>query len=165
MAGLHQSGDGDPSELPSAANSLRTAVAAIASLLIARLVLLPEAYWATIATLVVIQSTVRATLALSVGRIVAAGLGALFGALVAHFFGANLIAFTGAIFLMGLCSIVLRLEKTAYRYAGITLTVIVLIPHAHSPWLTALHRFVEVSIGLLVALGIVALWPERERGS
>lgn len=150
-------------DFPSLEDAIRTAVAATASVLIARLIQLPEAYWATIATLVVMQSTLDATLTLSFGRIVAAALGASCGALVAGTFGTNLIAFTVAIFFLGLCAIALRLERTAYRYAGITLTVIVLIPHAGSPGLTALHRFIEVSIGVLVALVVVTLWPGLQR--
>ncbi len=73
----------------------------------------------------------------------------------------NLVAFAAAIFLTGLLSIVSRLEKTAYRYASITLTIIVLIPRSEAPWATALHRFIEVSVGIIVALAVVALWPEH----
>ena len=43
--------------LPSLSHALRTAVAATLSVVIARLVGMPEAYWAAIATLVVMQST------------------------------------------------------------------------------------------------------------
>src|SRR6202011_5897772 len=101
--------------LPSITHAIRTAVAATASVIIARLVQMPEAYWAAIATLVVMQSTLRATLTLSLERIVATAVGASVGALEANFFGANLIAFALAIFLVGLLSIAFRLEKTAYR--------------------------------------------------
>ncbi len=95
------------------------AAAATASVLIARLVQMPEAYWAAIATLAVMQSTLGATLTLSIERIVATAVGASVGALEANFFGANLIAFAIAIVLIGLLSITFRLEKTAYRYASI----------------------------------------------
>jgi uncharacterized membrane protein YccC len=61
-----------------------------------------------------------------------------------------------------LLSIAFRLEKTAYRYASVTVTIIVLIPRAGAPWGIALHRFLEVSIGIVVALVVVALWPERQ---
>jgi len=30
-------------------------------------------------------------------------------------------------------------------------------------WTVVLHRFVEVSVGIIVALAIVALWPEHQR--
>jgi uncharacterized membrane protein YccC len=155
----------DKKNLPSITDAIRTAVAATASVMIARLVQMPEAYWAAIATLVVMQSTLGATLTLSIERIVATAVGASVGALAVNFVGANLVAFALAIVLIGLLSIALRLEKSAYRYASITLTIIVLIPRAGAPWTIALHRFIEVSVGIIVALAVVAVWPEHRRSS
>src|SRR6266404_735219 len=153
----------DEKNLPSIAHAIRTAVAATASVLIARLVQMPEAYWAAIATLVVMQSTLGATLTLSLERIVATAVGASVGALEANYFGANLVAYALAIVLTRLLSIAFRLEKTAYRYASVTLTIIVLIPRLGAPWTIALHRFIEVSVGIMVALAVVAVWPEHRR--
>ena len=65
------------------------------------------------------QSTLDATLTLSLQRIVASDVGASVGALEANYFGANLVAFAVAIFLVGLLSIASRLEKTAYHYAAL----------------------------------------------
>jgi uncharacterized membrane protein YgaE (UPF0421/DUF939 family) len=48
-------------------------------------------------------------------------------------------------------------------YAIITLAIVVLIPRAAPAWITALHRFLEVSVGIVVALAIVALWPDINR--
>ena len=155
----------DEKNLPSMTHAIRTAVAATASVVIARLVKMPEAYWAAIATLVVMQSTLGATLTLSIERIVATAVGASVGALEANYFGSNLVAYAVAIFLVGLLSFAFRLEETAYSYASITLTIIVLIPRSEAPWATALHRFFEASIGIMVALGVVALWPEHRRPS
>ena len=147
--------------LPSIRHSVRTALAATASVIVARLVQMPEAYWAAIATLVVMQSTLGATLTLSIERIVATAVGASVGALEANYFGANLIAFLVAIILIGLLSYGFRLERTAYRYASVTLAIIVLIPRSNPAWIVALHRFIEVSVGIIVALAVVAFWPER----
>ena len=147
--------------LPSIQHSLRTALAATASVIVARLVQMPEAYWAAIATLVVMQSSLGATLTLSIERVVATALGASVGAVEANYFGANLVAFLVAIILIGLLSFGFRLEKTAYRYASVTLTIIVLIPRTYPAWIVALHRFIEVSVGIIVALLVVAIWPER----
>ncbi len=36
-----------------------------------------------------------------------------------------------------------------------------LVPRGIAPWLIAVHRFVEVSLGIAVALALTALWPER----
>jgi uncharacterized membrane protein YccC len=109
----------------------------------------------------VTQSTLGATLTLSVERIVATAVGGSVGALESNYFGASLAAFMLAIFFIGLLSFGFRLEKTAYRYAGVTLTIIVLIPRANRAWIVALHRFIEVSVGIIVALLVVAIWPER----
>jgi len=67
----------EPENLPSVIHSIRTAIAATASLIVARLFGLPEAYLAAIATLAVIQSTLGATLLISVERVAATALGAL----------------------------------------------------------------------------------------
>ena len=107
------------------------------------------------------QSTLGATLTLSIERIVATAVRASVGALEANFVGANLVAF--AIVLIGLLSILFRLEKTAYRYASITLAIIVLIRRSSPAWAIALHRFLEVSVGIIVALAVVAVWPEHKR--
>jgi hypothetical protein len=89
----------DKKNLPSIMHIIHTAVAATASVIIARLVQMPEAYWAAIATLVVMQGTLGATLTLSIDRIVATAVGALIGALEINYFGANLVAFGFAIIL------------------------------------------------------------------
>jgi len=43
-------------------------------------------------------------------------------------------------------------RMTSYRYASVTLTIIVLIPRTNPAWIVALHRFIEVSVGIIVAL-------------
>ena len=152
----------EPENLPSVIHSIRTAIAATISLAVARLFGLPEAYWAAIATLVVMQSTLGATLLISVERIVATALGALAGALLANYFTGNLLVFAAAVFVLGLLCAAFRVEKSAYRYASITLAIIVLIPRSNAAWIVALHRFFEVSVGIVVALALAALWPEHQ---
>ena len=67
------------------------------------------------------------------------------------------------IFVCGILSAVLRLDG-AYRFAGITLSIVLLIAHAAPPWRIALHRFVEVSLGIAVALVTTLVWkiPKTE---
>jgi len=149
--------------LPSIAHAIRTTIAATLSVLLARLVRMPEAYWAVIATIVVMQSPLNSTLPLAIQRIVASALGALFGAIESTYFAANLMAFAITIFVLGLVSLVFQLERVGYSYAGITLAIIVLIPRAEAPWIAAVHRFAEVSLGILVALTVVAVWREEQR--
>ena len=92
----------EPQNLPSVIHSIRTAVAATISFAVARLFGLPAAYWAAIATLVIMQSTLGATLLISVERIAATALGALSGALLGNYFTGNLAAFASAVFVLGL---------------------------------------------------------------
>jgi len=154
---------GEKENLPSVAHAIRTTIAATLSVLLARLLRIPEPYWSAVATIVVMQSPLSSTVPLAVQRIVASALGASLAVIEGTFFGANLIAFAVAIFVLGLISLALRLERVGYSYAGITLAIIVLIPRAEEPWIAAAHRFMEVSLGILVALAVVALWRERQR--
>src|SRR5438045_6880698 len=98
------------------------------------------------------QSSLGATLTLSIERIVATAVGASVGAVEANYFGANLAAFMLAIFFIGLLSFGFRLEKTAYRYASVTLTIIVLISRSNPAWWLPFNRFSEVVFGIVVVL-------------
>src|SRR4029077_27079 len=149
--------------LPSLSHAFRTALAATISILLGRLLGLQEAYWAAIATVVVMQSPLGDTVPLAIERIVASALGASIGAMESTYFGANLFVFALAMVLLGLISFVLRLEKVGYSYACITLAIIVMIPRAETPWIAAAYRFVEVSLGILVALAVVGVWREEHR--
>ena len=139
---------------------VRTAIAAMASFVIARLFLLPEAYWAPITTLVITQSSLGTALAVSWQRFVGTILGALVGAVVAACFGAHVVVFGVFVLLLGFLCVLVHSDRSAYRFAGVTLAIILLIPRAEPPWQIALHRFAEVSIGIGVALLLTMLWPE-----
>lgn len=92
-------------------HSARTAVAAVVSVLVARLFRLPEAYWAPITTLVITQSSLGAALKVSWQRFVGTGLGAVLGAIVASHFDPHVLVFGGSVFLLGLlCLLSWRIE-------------------------------------------------------
>jgi len=61
-------------------------------------------------------------------------------------------------FLCGILSAVLRFGA-AYRFAAITLSIVLLITHSRPPWIVATHRFIEVSLGIAVALLMTVAWP------
>lgn len=142
-------------------HAVRTSIAAVASLLIARLFRLPESFWAPITTLVVMQSTLGAAWAISRQRLEGTALGAAMGALLAGVFRANVIIFGASIFVAGLICAALRLERSAYRYAGITLAIILLVEHTEPAWIISIHRFIEISIGIAVGLALTAIFPEE----
>lgn len=142
-------------------HSGRTAVAAVAALLVARLLRMPEAYWASITALIVMQSTFGAALSVSAQRFVGTAIGAVLGAVAATYFHANVAIYGVLVFVIGLLCALLQVDRTAYRYASITLAIVMLIPRTAGPWSAATHRFIEVSVGILVGLAITAAWPEH----
>jgi len=149
-------------EWPVLVHSVRTAVAALVSLLVARLFRLPEAYWAPITTLVITQSSLGAAFAVSSQRFIGTVLGAVVGGAVASYFGPHALVFGICVFILGLLCALTRSGAAAYRFGGVTLAIVVLIPRSNTAWLVAFHRFAEVSIGIAVALLLAVVWPERE---
>jgi len=146
---------------PAVVHSARTAVAAVVSVLVARLFRLPEAYWAPITTLVITQSSLGAAWTVSWQRFVGTALGAAVGAIMASYFGAHLLVFGICVFILGLLCLAARSDLAAYRFGGVTLAIVLLIPRTGPAWLIAFHRFAEVSIGIAVALLLAWVWPER----
>jgi uncharacterized membrane protein YccC len=132
-------------------------------LTIARLFRLPEAEWAAISTMVVTQSTLGAALSISGERFAGTALGAFAGGLLATYLRSGMLAFVVGLFALGLVCAVLRLDRAAYRFAGITLAVVVLIARGQPAVVIAIHRFFEVSLGIATGLAFTAIWPERER--
>jgi len=147
---------------PAVVNSARTAVAAVASVLTSRLFRLPEEYWAPITTIVVTQSSLGAALTVSWQRFVGTALGAVVGAIVGSYFGPHVLVFGTCVFILGLLCAVAHSDRSAYRFGGITLAIVLLVPRMGPAWRIAFHRFAEVSVGLAVALILAWVWPERE---
>jgi uncharacterized membrane protein YgaE (UPF0421/DUF939 family) len=123
---------------------------------------MPEPYWATVTTIVVMQSSLGAAWKVSEKRFAGTALGSVMGGLLAFWFGQNLWAFGAAVFAAGLICKALKLDRTAYRFAGVTLAIVMLIVRPQSAWIIAAHRFVEVSLGIALALLLTAVWPERK---
>jgi uncharacterized membrane protein YgaE (UPF0421/DUF939 family) len=138
-------------------DSVRTALAALAAMLLARLLKLPEYYWAPISTIVIVQSTIPPH-TLGWQRFVGTALGALLGAAFATFFRPTAVVYALGILLCGLLAWLLRAQG-AYRFAAITLSIVLLIPHTSGPWIVGWHRFLEVSLGIAVALVMTIVWP------
>jgi uncharacterized membrane protein YccC len=147
---------------PVLVHSMRTGVAAVTSVLVARLFRLPEAYWAPITTLVIAQSSLGAALTVSWQRIVGTATGAVLGAIVANYFGMSLLVFGVSVFLLGVLFAATQTDRAAYRFGGITLAIVLLIPRTEPASRIAFHRFAEVSIGIGVALVFAVVWPEIE---
>ncbi|MBO0911943.1 MAG: FUSC family protein [Acidobacteria bacterium] len=143
---------------PALRETVRTSVATLFSLLLARALKLPEYYWAPISTIVILLSTID-PLQGSWQRFVGTALGAALGAVFATFFGRTAVIYAAGILLCGIVASILRLWS-AYRVAAITFSIVVLVSRG-PVWLIAWHRFLEVSLGIAVAL-LAALVPPRK---
>jgi uncharacterized membrane protein YgaE (UPF0421/DUF939 family) len=142
-------------------DAVRTTLAAVAAMLLARLLKLPEYYWAPISAIVVVQSTIPPR-DLAWQRFVGTALGAVLAAALATFFPPNAVVYAAGILLCGVVAWLSRVSG-AYRFAGITLSIVLLIPHTNGPWIVAWHRFLEVSLGIAVALLVTTVWPLAEK--
>lgn len=143
-------------------HSGRTALTAMLSLLVARSFRLPESYWAPVTTLVITQSSLGAALSVSWERFVGTVLGAIVGAIVASHFGPRFLVFGVCIFILGALSALVRSDRSAYRFGGVTLAIVLLVPRTGPAWQVAFHRFSEVTIGIAVALAMALAWPEKK---
>ena len=139
----------------------RTTVAAVLALLAARLLGLPEVYWACISAVVVVQSDFGSSFTISWQRLAGTALGASAGAILAARFGKSALVFGLGVFGVGLLSVALRMGKPANRFAAIALTIVLMGTRSDSPWMVALHRFLEVSTGIVAGLLVSAAWPEK----
>jgi uncharacterized membrane protein YccC len=149
--------------------ALRSAVAVVTSFLVARVFTLPEAYWAAVTTLIVTQSAPGTSASVAGRRFLGTALGAALAALLGFCMRPNIWTCGVGVFFLGLiCAAIGRahrklheqFDRTTYRFAGIALTIILLIPRAAPIWVAALHRFLEVSIGIVGALVLTFLWAE-----
>ncbi len=137
----------------------RTSTAAVVSLLLARVLKLPEFYWAPISAIVIIESTINPR-TLAWQRFAGTALGAAMGALIGTFFSASPWVYAATVFSCGVACAILRIHG-AYRFAAITVSIVLLVAHQRPAWIVASHRFMEVSLGIAVALVLALLWPIR----
>ncbi|EDY18011.1 membrane protein-like protein [Chthoniobacter flavus Ellin428] len=139
---------------------IRTTIAAVLALLVARTLGFREIYWAPISAVIVVQSDFGSSLLMSWHRLAGTALGVSVGALFAEFLGRSALVFGCGVLGVGVLSAVLRLDRPANRFAAIAFTIVLLVPYAKPPWVVALHRFIEVSAGILAGLVLTAVWPE-----
>jgi uncharacterized membrane protein YccC len=148
-----------------AKQAIKTAIAGVAALYVTRLFHLPQGYWAAISALIVMQSNVGATLSASRTRLAGTAVGAVVGGAFTALLGDNMLDFALAVAVAFFLCFLLRLPDSQ-RLATVTVAIIMLIAQSASAWVVALHRFTEVSIGILIALVVsLTLWPNHARRS
>lgn len=127
------------------------AFTAVVCLCLAKLLKLPQGYWAVMSSIIVMQANVKETISASSNRLAGTAIGAIIGGIFLKLYGVHVWVFGIAVMVVVLICISLNL-KQSYRLAAVTVAIILLVQHTESPWMTALHRFLEVSLGVVVAL-------------
>jgi len=131
--------------------AIKTALAGCFAMYFASLLRMPQPYWACISAMIVMQANLGAAVKQSWIRLAATAVGAAVSIPFVAYFGQNLVAFGVAVFVTVLLCTVLHLQD-GLRLAAVTIAIIMLVPHTGHAWAPALNRFLEVSLGILVAL-------------
>jgi uncharacterized membrane protein YccC len=139
--------------------AVKTAVAGCVAMYFARLLRLPEPYWASISAMIVMQANLGAAVQQSWIRFAATAVGAAVSIPFVAFAGQSLPGYGVAVFITCvLCGVLHLLD--GLRLAAVTVAIVMLIPHTGHPWAPALERFLAVSFGILVALLVAEFfWP------
>ena len=140
-------------------HAVKTGIAAALAFYMAHFLRLPESYWAAISATIVMYSALGATLKASGYRLVGTAIGVTVGVVFVAIFGQHIWAFGMAITLTVFVCALLGFAE-ASRLAGIAVAIVMLVGHPGAPWVAALHRFLEVSFGIVVAVLVsILIWP------
>jgi uncharacterized membrane protein YccC len=136
----------------SAIGAFKTSLAAVLCLWLGNLFGLTHSYWAAVSAIVVMGSDSGVTWASCRDRLI----GALLGWGTSYVWHGHYLLYGLAVLICLLVCSTLEFEK-AGRLAGVALTIIVLIKIDGGPGSAALARFLEVGLGIVVALAVTHL--------
>lgn len=129
--------------------------AALIAYLPARALGLPESFWCAITAIAVVQTEFRATQSTARDQFVGAAIGGLCGIGAFLALGHGLGAYSLAIVLSVIVCWAVNMAS-ASRLAGVTATIILLVPHSGSTEQMLIARVSEVGWG--VCIGIATVW-------
>lgn len=144
-----------------AIGAFKTSLAAVLCLWLGNLFGLTHSYWAAISAIVVMGSDSPVSLASCRDRLIGTAVGALVGCGASYVWHGHYLLYGLAVLICLLVCSMLEFEK-AGRLAAVALTIIVLIRMDGGPRGAALARFLEVGLGIVVALAVTLLvFPQR----
>ena len=141
--------------------ALKTGIAALLSMLVYRALHLEHGYWAVISAIIVMQANLGGSIRAGIDRLVGTAIGALLGTLAFRYIGQTPISVGISIALtIFVCSWIGL--KQAYRLAAVTASIVLLMGETN-PWQAGWNRFLDVVLGVVIALLVSAVWPSRAR--
>jgi uncharacterized membrane protein YgaE (UPF0421/DUF939 family) len=133
-----------------------TGIAGYVSLTIAQAFHLPQGYWAVISAIIVIQFDIDTVIKMSWDRVAGTAIGAILGGMFLILVGEHAWSFALGLGIVVFVTMVIGLMES-YRIAAVTMAIVMLTSQSGQPWMVAWHRFIEVSIGIVVALCITTV--------
>jgi len=140
--------------------AIQTTLAALISYLVAGAMQLPQAFWAVMTAIIVVQASVGAALGQALDRLVGTILGAAVGALLVTLMPANrAILLALAVFILSYVAAM----RPSLRLATVTAAIVILSdPLMGSPFAAAVDRVAEISLGAAIAVAVTLLvFPAR----
>jgi uncharacterized membrane protein YccC len=142
-------------------DSFKTALAAALCLVLGRLFGLEHTYWAAISAIVVTGSDAGVTFSSCLDRIIGTAIGALIGWATAYFWHGHALLYGLAVAVCVLVCSALQFHKAGHL-AAVALTMVLLANIDATPGHAALNRFLEVGLGIVVALAVtLAVSPRK----
>jgi uncharacterized membrane protein YgaE (UPF0421/DUF939 family) len=141
-----------------AVGALKTGLAAVLSVALADLLGLAHGYWAAVSAIVVLGWDTTLTFASCRDRIIGTAIGAFMGWVTFYLWHGHYALYGVSVALCIFVCSTLQFDK-AGRLAAATLSIIVLVQLDAPPSRIAISRFLEVAIGVSIALGISWLPP------
>ena len=137
-------------------SAFKAGLAATLCLWLGHLLGLTHSYWAAVSAIVVMGADNAVTFTSCRDRLIGTAVGAFMGWLTFHLWHGHYLIYGAAVGLcIFLCS-ALEFDK-AGRLAGVALTIVVLVENRAGPLDAAISRFLEVSLGIVVALAVTLL--------
>ena len=147
----------------SISSSLQIALAAVLALATAQALQLPDAYWAPISAIVCSLEAFDRAFETARRRLIGTLLGVGLAAVQVSFVQQSLLTYGLCIGLLGWLCYAARLHPSSLRFGAIAFTVVVTEADQAAIWLTAATRFIDVALGILVALLVIQYWPGRSK--
>jgi uncharacterized membrane protein YccC len=144
-----------------AIGAFKTGLAAVICVWLGNLLGLERSFWAAVSAIVVMAFDTTITFASCRDRIIGTAIGAFLGWVTFYAWHGHYIIYGVAVALCIFVCSALAFDK-AGRLAAVTLSVIVLVKFDGGPAQAAISRFLEVGLGLVVALAVTMLvFPSR----
>ncbi|TVM17977.1 hypothetical protein DPQ33_07670 [Oceanidesulfovibrio indonesiensis] len=144
-------------------HALRVGIAAVVTLVIAEFFNLEQGYWAVISAIIVMHATMGRSLTAGWARILGTAVGATLSAIAVLLLGDTPLSLGLAIFLTLLVCGYLTYLHEAFRMAGVTAGIVILVGAGEANIIhTAFVRFLEISLGVTVAMVVSMIFlPSR----